>query len=219
MSSSNTTTYAYLPGGEVATGGGSGCCSTSTLFGALASSFALSFFLISIFLCLRYLHLGRHRRNRTSFPDEQQQQQPTAQLRFGLDAAAIARIPSFPYHRAHHGVEASAAAGAIECAVCLNAVDEGETVRQLPACGHMFHQACVDVWLASHASCPVCRGKAEPADELADDIAAMPVVVVSMSVVVPIEMLEDEMVGASSTSPERLAGVRSSGQEMDLERK
>ncbi|XP_020574362.1 RING-H2 finger protein ATL73-like [Phalaenopsis equestris] len=44
-----------------------------------------------------------------------------------------------------------------ECSVCLTAFQEGEKVRQLPACRHSFHAPCVDMWLYSHSSCPSCR--------------------------------------------------------------
>ncbi|KAM0825419.1 hypothetical protein ACQ4PT_069572 [Festuca glaucescens] len=45
-----------------------------------------------------------------------------------------------------------------ECAICLSELAEGgERVRVLPACGHGFHGACVDGWLAARASCPTCR--------------------------------------------------------------
>ncbi|KAL5220421.1 hypothetical protein ABZP36_025134 [Zizania latifolia] len=207
MSSNSTTVFT----GEAA--GASSCCSTTTLFGALAASFALSFFLISIFICLRYLHLGRRRRDPIFvIQDEQWRRRQTPRL--GLDAAAIALLPSFPYQRVH-GAETSA--NSFECAVCLNAVDEGEMVRQLPGCGHVFHQECIDVWLSSNASCPVCRRKAEPAAAArgAEDIAAPRAA--ATSVVVPVDMLDDEMVATAAAAPPEWLGTRASGQETDLE--
>lgn len=47
--------------------------------------------------------------------------------------------------------------GAGECPVCLSMYTDGEEVRQLKVCKHMFHVACIDMWLSSHPSCPVCR--------------------------------------------------------------
>ncbi|CAN4116949.1 unnamed protein product [Withania somnifera] len=44
-----------------------------------------------------------------------------------------------------------------ECPVCLTAFVEGEEVRQLIKCKHMFHINCIDKWLCSKSSCPVCR--------------------------------------------------------------
>ena len=58
--------------------------------------------------------------------------------------------------------------GGALCAVCLEDVRRGEAVRRLPACGHLFHVECIDLWLRSHATCPLCRrdvGEAAAADE------------------------------------------------------
>lgn len=44
-----------------------------------------------------------------------------------------------------------------DCAVCLSDFEEGETVKVIPLCRHVFHPECVDTWLSSHVSCPVCR--------------------------------------------------------------
>uniref|UniRef100_A0A0E0K2Z1 RING-type domain-containing protein n=1 Tax=Oryza punctata TaxID=4537 RepID=A0A0E0K2Z1_ORYPU len=52
-----------------------------------------------------------------------------------------------------------------ECAICLSELaDGGERVRVLPACGHGFHGACVDGWLAARASCPTCRAPSSAAE-------------------------------------------------------
>ena len=43
--------------------------------------------------------------------------------------------------------------------MCLEDVVAGETARTLP-CFHAFHQACVDVWLGAHETCPNCKADA-----------------------------------------------------------
>jgi len=50
-----------------------------------------------------------------------------------------------------------------ECRVCLCAMEEGEDVRVLPACGHCYHGPCIERWLTtSRCSCPVCGSEVSP---------------------------------------------------------
>lgn len=57
---------------------------------------------------------------------------------------------------------------ALECAVCLCEFEDDDLLRLLPVCSHVFHRDCVDVWLDSHVSCPVCRSDlaADPSPEI-----------------------------------------------------
>ncbi|KAL6838647.1 hypothetical protein ACP4OV_031361 [Aristida adscensionis] len=123
---------------------------------------------------------------------------PLAPPKLGLDAAAISLLPSFPYRRPAAGAECSTAPA--ECAVCLSALDEGQTVRQLPGCSHVFHQECIAVWLASCASCPFCRGNAEPAPAPAETRAAASMST-SSARVAAVETLDDDEIVASSSTP------------------
>ena len=66
----------------------------------------------------------------------------------GLGASAIAALPAYEYDKK---------AGGDECAVCLGELQRGEVVKQLPACMHLFHEGCIDAWLRSRITCPVCR--------------------------------------------------------------
>ncbi|XVF75358.1 hypothetical protein PTKIN_Ptkin13bG0182000 [Pterospermum kingtungense] len=54
------------------------------------------------------------------------------------------------------------------CAVCLSEFEEGEEVRTLPECLHTFHAPCIDMWLYSHTSCPMCRADATPSSQVPD---------------------------------------------------
>ncbi|KAH7404821.1 hypothetical protein KP509_15G044900 [Ceratopteris richardii] len=44
-----------------------------------------------------------------------------------------------------------------DCVVCLNDFQEDERVLMLPKCEHCFHQECIEMWLFSHTTCPLCR--------------------------------------------------------------
>lgn len=60
-----------------------------------------------------------------------------------------------------------------ECSVCLSGLEEGEKVRVLPNCGHVFHVLCIDAWFALHSTCPFCRSDvtlAEPVVVLVDTV-------------------------------------------------
>ncbi|KAF8642597.1 hypothetical protein HU200_067276 [Digitaria exilis] len=91
----------------------------------------------------------------------------------GLSPSAVAALPSFVFHRGGlavaggggHGRGSSSGHGWAQCAVCLSLVQEGEVVRRLPACMHLFHVGCIDMWLRSHSTCPLCRATVEPTKE------------------------------------------------------
>ncbi|CAL5063946.1 unnamed protein product [Urochloa decumbens] len=87
----------------------------------------------------------------------------------GLDAAVLETFPTMAYAdvKAH-----KAGKGALECAVCLSEFDDDETLRLLPKCSHVFHPDCIDTWLASHVTCPVCRANLVPDPDAPADAPA-----------------------------------------------
>lgn len=44
-----------------------------------------------------------------------------------------------------------------DCAVCLCEFSENDKLRLLPTCSHAFHINCIDTWLLSNSTCPLCR--------------------------------------------------------------
>ncbi len=43
-----------------------------------------------------------------------------------------------------------------KCNVCLAPYVLGEEIRTI-ACMHKYHRACIDQWLLSRATCPICK--------------------------------------------------------------
>jgi hypothetical protein len=43
-----------------------------------------------------------------------------------------------------------------KCLICLEQFGDGDDVKTLP-CLHIYHQQCVERWLSTDNSCPVCK--------------------------------------------------------------
>ncbi|XP_031390229.1 RING-H2 finger protein ATL40-like [Punica granatum] len=85
------------------------------------------------------------------------EQEPT---KAGLDPAVIPTLPVFKFKGAGNGDEEEPVRP--ECAVCLSSLEDEDMVRLLPNCNHIFHPECIDMWLSSHTTCPICRTEAKP---------------------------------------------------------
>ncbi|XP_073029231.1 E3 ubiquitin-protein ligase ATL31-like [Primulina eburnea] len=77
----------------------------------------------------------------------------------GLEESVLETFPTFSYAEVK---DHKIGKGALECAVCLNEFEENETLRLIPKCDHVFHPECIDAWLESHVTCPVCRANLVP---------------------------------------------------------
>lgn len=69
----------------------------------------------------------------------------------GVDQSFIDALPVFNY-KAIVGVK-----DPFDCAVCLSEFEVEDKLRLLPKCSHAFHMDCIDTWLLSHSTCPICR--------------------------------------------------------------
>nr|GMD02604.1 RING-H2 finger protein ATL51 [Ipomoea batatas] len=76
---------------------------------------------------------------------------PRDQRRVASSAVAVKNFKVFKYRKGVGDVEGS------ECSVCLGEFLEGESLRLLNNCSHAFHLHCIDTWLKSKPSCPICR--------------------------------------------------------------
>ena len=77
----------------------------------------------------------------------------------GLDASVIETFPTFRYSTVK---TLRIGKAALECPVCLNGFEDDETLRLIPQCCHVFHTCCIDAWLRSHVTCPLCRANLVP---------------------------------------------------------
>ncbi|XP_073128177.1 E3 ubiquitin-protein ligase ATL4-like [Henckelia pumila] len=51
-----------------------------------------------------------------------------------------------------------------DCAVCLSKFESHDQLRLLPLCCHAFHASCIDTWILSNQTCPLCRSTVVPSD-------------------------------------------------------
>lgn len=95
--------------------------------------------------------------------------------RHGLDPAVLASFPTMSYSEAK--AHRQGKGGALECAVCLSEFGCDDTLRLLNPCFHVFHVDCIDTWLDTHVTCPVCRANlAAPEIDAGESPLARPVV-------------------------------------------
>ncbi|XP_073154098.1 RING-H2 finger protein ATL57-like [Henckelia pumila] len=68
-----------------------------------------------------------------------------------LDPSTVKSLPLLSY-------DAAATPRLLEdCPICLTEFRGTESVKMIPYCGHVFHPGCIDTWLESQVSCPLCR--------------------------------------------------------------
>ncbi|XP_047318515.1 E3 ubiquitin-protein ligase ATL4 [Impatiens glandulifera] len=78
---------------------------------------------------------------------------------FSMADDLISSLPLFTY-----GSLTGDIAGG-DCAVCLSKFEIKDQLRLLPLCCHAFHAQCIDAWLSSNQTCPLCRSTIHPTEE------------------------------------------------------
>ncbi|KAE8796112.1 RING-H2 finger protein ATL60 [Hordeum vulgare] len=133
------------------------------LFYAVAAAVTAAFGLFSL-----YRHLARRRRNHSGM--EALDGDPEERRPLAVTTAASSLLPPFMYNRLVRHSGKGNGAGSTECAVCLGTIRVGAMAKLLPACAHVYHVECIDLWLASHSTCPLCRCRVGD-DRSAQDLA------------------------------------------------
>jgi E3 ubiquitin-protein ligase RNF38/44 len=72
----------------------------------------------------------------------------------GLNKIEIEQLPSYKF-----SAENVHASDQTTCVVCMSDFEARQSLRVLP-CSHEFHSRCVDKWLKTNRTCPICRGDA-----------------------------------------------------------
>ncbi|KAI4495370.1 hypothetical protein M0802_008760 [Mischocyttarus mexicanus] len=71
----------------------------------------------------------------------------------GLTRAEVEQLPSYKFNAETHQSDQT------NCVVCMCDFEALQSLRVLP-CSHEFHSKCIDKWLKSNRTCPICRGDA-----------------------------------------------------------
>ncbi|KAJ6320635.1 hypothetical protein OIU78_015925 [Salix suchowensis] len=66
-------------------------------------------------------------------------------------------LPLFSFSSIKRRSSSSPAISGGDCAVCLSKFEPDDLLRLLPLCCHAFHAHCIDTWVNSNQSCPLCR--------------------------------------------------------------
>ncbi|KAM9511078.1 RING finger protein 44-like isoform 2-T4 [Salvelinus alpinus] len=81
----------------------------------------------------------------------------------GITKADIEQLPSYRFNLDNHQSEQTL------CVVCFSDFECRQLLRVLP-CNHEFHAKCVDKWLKTNRTCPICRANASEVHREVDDL-------------------------------------------------
>ncbi|CAF1935461.1 hypothetical protein Bca4012_074586 [Brassica carinata] len=112
--------------------------------------FVVALFSVVLFFALLTLYI--HRSCLARDPTDFHAPSPpfTLYVSGGLDPAEIRSLPVVLCRREAEEEQR-------ECCICLGGLEEGEKMKVLPLCRHCYHCECVDRWLMTESSCPLCR--------------------------------------------------------------
>ncbi|KAI9072377.1 hypothetical protein K1719_045658 [Acacia pycnantha] len=131
---------------------------------------------LSLYLFFRHLNLRLQRPSPSSFSSSSRRNATPATAtampvfstsrHFSLEipsASIIDSLPIFEFSSITRLSSASDSTGG-DCAVCLSKFEQRDLLRLLPLCCHSFHVECIDTWLQSNLTCPLCRSAISASD-------------------------------------------------------
>ncbi|XAR59022.1 hypothetical protein NMG60_11014635 [Bertholletia excelsa] len=128
---------------------------------ALVGVICTVFLLLSYYKILQYhlcvFHRTTSSRNRVQrrLLDRENPDDPSFQFQSrALDSYIMHSLPITQFEKKN---EEELGERKMDCAVCLGDFEEGEWIKRLPKCSHLFHASCIDIWFQNHSRCPICR--------------------------------------------------------------
>ncbi|XP_004501166.1 E3 ubiquitin-protein ligase ATL42-like [Cicer arietinum] len=119
----------------------------------------LSIMFVITFILLLYVKFCRVTQLQLSNQNPSNQQNNRSRsIVYGVEQQIIETLPFFKFSSLKGSKQG------LECTVCLSRFEDEEILRLLPKCKHAFHMNCIDKWLESHSTCPLCRYKVEEMD-------------------------------------------------------
>lgn len=128
---------------------------SSSNFGFLIIAVGSAAFVVALYHCMVVCWCTRHPAIQTPRQTTQRFVSEDVGTPSSIHTSTAHLIPAHKYQKDMGLVGEDAT-----CAVCLSEFEEGEELRVLPGCMHSFHVPCIDTWLYSHPSCPICRSDA-----------------------------------------------------------
>ncbi|WOG92147.1 hypothetical protein DCAR_0311407 [Daucus carota subsp. sativus] len=134
-----------------------GCCSSLSAQLKLYQAFIFSVPIFFTFILLFFFYLFYLRRRRADWSSLRMRTARLATIQnnistceMGLKKEVREMLPIIVFKESFSVKDT-------QCSVCLGDYQAEDKLQQIPVCGHTFHMECIDLWLATHTTCPLCR--------------------------------------------------------------
>ncbi|KAK9110850.1 hypothetical protein Sjap_018910 [Stephania japonica] len=143
------------------------CCSSASAELKLYQAFIFSVPILFTFILLFLFYLFYLRRQRVDWASLRMRPSPDQDDRTfseaGLKREVREMLPIIVFKETFSITDT-------QCSVCLGDYQAEDKLQQIPACGHTFHMNCIDHWLATHTTCPLCRLSLVPPPKTSSDV-------------------------------------------------